>query len=276
MFLIPFRFRYGVGVYGKTDIVPGLFYIATKYMHVGGIPLIPCGSALVYENSRYVENARSSGSDTYVFKTIRFSMKGFLIGLVRALLFVTFTISLICALFLGVMESGLLPTNPAAANSHVADQAYLVVFSTLAAVSGVLLYLSYGYAIARRRRAVELGEMAGVPEDLVLKRLAFKGYPLLKPRKQLRFHKCPTCTRINIIRLDAPAAQRVFCTGCGAQIPPAPQKKTNFVLPILAGAAATAVVVYFAVFQQPKKALDASQAASAPQQATNQAGAARP
>jgi hypothetical protein len=272
MSLIPFRFRYGVGVYGKTDIVPGLFYIATKYMHVGGIPLVPCGSALVYENSRYVENARSSGDDTYVFKTIRFSIKGFFIGLVRAFLFVTFTVSLIGAVFLGFMESGFLPANPAAANSHIEDQAYLVIASTLAALFGVLLYLSYTLSIARRRRAFELGEKAGIPEDLILKCLAFKGYPLIKPRKQLRYHKCGECARINIIRLDRRADWPVPCTSCGLQIAPPPPQKANLALPVLAGAAATIVVLYFTVFQKPKT----DPAASAPQQATNHTRNTRP
>lgn len=272
MFLIPFRFSYGVGVYGKSDIVPGLFYIATKYFHISGVPLIPCGSALVYENSRYVENARLSSGGAYVFKTVRFNTKGFLIGLLRAPLFVTFTISLICAVFLGVMEFGLAPANPAAANSHASDQAYLIASSTLAALSGVLLYLSYSYAIAKKRRAIELGELAGVPDDLVLKCLAFKGYPLRRPRKQLRYHRCAKCARINIIRLDIPADQRITCTGCGAWIASASPKKASVVFPILAGAAATIVVLYFAVFQQPKT----DPAASAPRQGANQAGTVRP
>lgn len=42
---------WGSGLYGRTDEVPGLGYVATKFGHLWYIPLIPVGSHFVIEKS---------------------------------------------------------------------------------------------------------------------------------------------------------------------------------------------------------------------------------
>jgi hypothetical protein len=40
---------FGSGLYGKTDEVPGLFYVATTFGHLWFIPLVPTRSLLVFK-----------------------------------------------------------------------------------------------------------------------------------------------------------------------------------------------------------------------------------
>ncbi len=42
---------WGTRLYGKTDKVPGLFHVATKFGHFWYIPLIPLGSIIVLEET---------------------------------------------------------------------------------------------------------------------------------------------------------------------------------------------------------------------------------
>jgi len=44
-------FIWGTRLYGKTDEVPGLFHVATKFGHFWYIPLIPLGSIIVLEET---------------------------------------------------------------------------------------------------------------------------------------------------------------------------------------------------------------------------------
>jgi hypothetical protein len=40
---------YGTGLYGRVDVVPGLFYVATKFFHIFWIPILPLESHIVVE-----------------------------------------------------------------------------------------------------------------------------------------------------------------------------------------------------------------------------------
>jgi hypothetical protein len=49
----------GTRLFGKVDHVPGHFYVATRFAHVGFFPLVPTGSWLVEDGS---QTSRKSGS----------------------------------------------------------------------------------------------------------------------------------------------------------------------------------------------------------------------
>jgi hypothetical protein len=54
-------------------------------------------------------------------------------------------------------------------------------------VSVTLLYRSYKIAVASKDRALSLALAAGLPNEMVLRSLTLKGYPLRRPERQLRF-----------------------------------------------------------------------------------------
>lgn len=43
---------FGVRLFGKAEIVPGVFFIATRFFHVCFIPLIPMQSFVIFEDSQ--------------------------------------------------------------------------------------------------------------------------------------------------------------------------------------------------------------------------------
>ena len=42
---------YGTGTYGRVDEITGTCYVATRFVHVGGLPIYPLGSQLIAERS---------------------------------------------------------------------------------------------------------------------------------------------------------------------------------------------------------------------------------
>ncbi len=69
---------WGSGLYGRTDEIPGLGYVATKFGHLWYIPLIPTGSHFVIQQS----------DDGWQGAPIRLSGKSVLLGWLRAALMV--------------------------------------------------------------------------------------------------------------------------------------------------------------------------------------------
>ncbi len=67
---------WGSGLYGRTDEVPGLGYVATKFGHLWYIPVIPTGSHFVIHKT----------DDGWQGAPIRMSGKSILLGWLRAAL----------------------------------------------------------------------------------------------------------------------------------------------------------------------------------------------
>lgn len=68
---------YGTRPYGKCDVVPELFYVATWFFHVNYVPLVPTGSRLVLGQS----------GDTYHVIEIPLSFKSVLLAWGRTVFF---------------------------------------------------------------------------------------------------------------------------------------------------------------------------------------------
>ena len=84
------------------------------------------------------------------------------------------------------------------------------------AVSCALLYWSHRGSVASRERALELAQLAGFSEQLVIEQLAFDGYPLRKPAKAFGLRNCKACGTTNrgMSREDG----TMICGHCGAAI----------------------------------------------------------
>jgi hypothetical protein len=203
--MVRMGYRFGTTVYGKSDIVPGLFYVGTKFFHFYSFPLLPLGSVLAYENSKYADwmMAFFSIDRVCVSKDIPFNRKSLLFAIGRVFLLI-FAVAAIGGSSLLFQFDG-----PAAKDTmfHVAA----VVTSVLALI---MFYESYRWAIATRERALELGALAGFPEDVVLRHLEFVGYPLRRPRKEFFVKRCGGCGELWPVNHEAARSKRVACPRC--------------------------------------------------------------
>lgn len=109
-----FHILHGEGWFGRTDEVSGQFrvgrlsgvmYVATKFFHLNGIPLIPLGAYVVIAYPGYVENLSLAFGMSQPLETrpILRSMKSLVLGYIRAGLMWASTLSLVFWLIFTVM-----------------------------------------------------------------------------------------------------------------------------------------------------------------------------
>jgi hypothetical protein len=67
--------KVGSELYGAVDRIPGLCYVATKFAHVFGLPLLPLGTYIVWEGSEHGEGFQG--------KRVAMNWKSVLIGYYR-------------------------------------------------------------------------------------------------------------------------------------------------------------------------------------------------
>jgi hypothetical protein len=132
---------YGTKPYGKCDVVPELFYVATWFFHVDFVPLIPTGSRLILGQS---------GSSYQVVK-IPFSFKSLFLAWSRA------------AFFAGMIGTGLWAV-VAICDPNVARDSGLLLPITIALFCAMMFVFLMVYP--RRKmpsyeRACQLATIAG-------------------------------------------------------------------------------------------------------------------
>jgi hypothetical protein len=154
----------GKRFFGKVDCVPGLFYIATTFIHVFYFPIIPLGSCIVLANSRHT--TRYGATAHMVFKT-GFSFKSWLTAYVRGIL-IGATILSIAAAVMTYFDL-LLGLKPYAENGSL-----WVVTGSIASISFGLTYLSYKFCKASEKRARALGKAAGFQDEAVLRAIGVR------------------------------------------------------------------------------------------------------
>ena len=135
-------FIWGTNRYGRTDEVPALFHVTTKFGHLWYLPLIPLGSFLLIEGS-------ADGKGNPRGMPIPFSFKSFLLGWLRAA-------TLLGAIILGITGFVSGKGGPSW-NVLVVAAASLIAF----------LWLTYSKTCrhASYERAVELAKLLGVNEQ---------------------------------------------------------------------------------------------------------------
>jgi len=133
---------WGSKLYGKTDEVPGIFHVATKFWHLWYLPLIPMGTCLVLDET----------SDESRGVRIPFSYKSVLLAWGRAA-------AIVLAVFLGFLACR------SAFRGHF-DVTALVLIVCDAAAFGLFLELKYmrPFRYASYDRAMELAALAQFDE----------------------------------------------------------------------------------------------------------------
>lgn len=147
---------FGSRMFGKTDVVPGVCHVVTKFFHINFLPLIPLES--------YVVVAGSEKGDGFKGKQIPMSFKSVLIGWVRAAAFLT-------GVFCGVMLLVALTDN----RSHALTQ--LVVTT---AVSWSAFIATYRFGKASVPRSIYLARELGISEELLEKAFGADALEMVK------------------------------------------------------------------------------------------------
>jgi len=133
---------YGITTFGRVDIVPGLFSVATRFFHVSYVPLVPLGSYVVVdENEEGIRGVR-----------IPLSVKSYFLAWFQTLAIYATMIFGVAALF-----QLLFPSNRTKA----------VWCLAFAVGSFLLLWLSKHVFYASRMRALQLAAQVGYPAEIV-------------------------------------------------------------------------------------------------------------
>jgi hypothetical protein len=149
----------GKRFFGRVDVVPGLLYIATTFVHLFWFPLIPLGTSIVAENSAHVTE---SGETAYLAKRTSFSFKSFIMAYVRGILIFAMVLALAIP---AIIASGIL----AGVKIPVTDPQVWATAALVFAAALVLLTLSYRISFASRERGLALGRALGYADDTILR-----------------------------------------------------------------------------------------------------------
>lgn len=135
---------YGWGLYGRVDRVPGLFFVATQFLHVSFFPVYPSQSYLV------IERAEAAAGPTAV--KLELNMKSIAMAYLKALL---------VAAGLGLSFFGTI------AALRIEESPWFWLFPALGVGCLALWWVRRGAGAATPERAMELGALAGIHVDTV-------------------------------------------------------------------------------------------------------------
>lgn len=149
----------GTTNYGKVDVAPKLFYVATRFFHVYYAPLIPLGS--------YVIRTGSEEGEKFDGVKIALSWKSVLAAWVRTVLVICMIAGAIMALVMAFEAlDGFKRRNLGDAVPPLA----------LSLMSVIAFWLTKVTSRASHGRAYELAEMLGVPAEEVDRQLGVLPY----------------------------------------------------------------------------------------------------
>lgn len=139
----------GVSLYGKVDQVPGLLHVATQFIHLSFIPVVPKQS--------YVVLAGTEKGDKFEGCPIGFSGKSILFAWLR------------CFLLIGGIVAGVIAFITSQRGPRLAADAWhpFPVLLALSAAAFILLVVSYRITRARPLRALELARLAGISPEVL-------------------------------------------------------------------------------------------------------------
>jgi hypothetical protein len=111
----------------------------------------------------------------------------------------------------------------------------------------VLLYWSYRGSLASRERALELAQIAGFNEQLVLEQLAFRGYPFRSPARVHAVRRCKKCRYATRGLSEQDGV--IICRHCNA---PIERPRKGLIFAIIVMMIPPAVAAYGYYYQAPE------------------------
>lgn len=137
---------YGTKFYGRTDEVPGRFYVATKFQHLYALPLVPLGSYLVL-----------IGPEEDRLLPLGFSFKSLALAWIRAIAILAF----IPCFMMALMQLRHI-------SSDGIGREFWLYGPIAAALAAIFYYATSGARRwATKERAIAVAEMAGMGDDAV-------------------------------------------------------------------------------------------------------------
>jgi hypothetical protein len=146
--------HFGQHQYGKVDVVPGLCYVVTRFIHINFVPLIPLASEIVVIGVK-------NGSNSQRVKT-SLSLKSVLMAWTRAFLY----FEVVATFCLGVLL-----TVDHFQRRHGPTTTDIEIIWGVAAGSLVFLWLTYRLSRAGYDRAHQLGAELGLGREFMEKHL---------------------------------------------------------------------------------------------------------
>jgi hypothetical protein len=143
-------FLFGEDFFGKIDAVPGLFYVRTQFFHIWWFPMLPQKSYLFLDEQ--------PGFPRYRGIEIRLQWKSIWFAWLRSFLM----IGLIGLIFSGV---GLLVADLQTGMRHLGLVTQAIWAAAL--IVGWLYWLCDRFSPSTLNRATELGQLLGVPLEVV-------------------------------------------------------------------------------------------------------------
>jgi hypothetical protein len=140
--------HFGYALSGKVDQMPGGFYVATRFFEVSGLPVFPEQSYLVTTVDRK--------TGEWYGTPIPLSAKSLRFAWVRAMLFYTTIFFAVSAIAFGGTW-----------NTGAAGPIPFVFTLTVAILSPVCHYWTYVVSRASPLRALEVGQIAGIPPEAI-------------------------------------------------------------------------------------------------------------
>jgi hypothetical protein len=140
----------GQHFYGKVDVVPNLCHVATRFLHVNFVPIIPLGSCIIVTGSEKGKNFQ--GINTTL------SVKSMLLAWFRAGLY---------ALAVGATLLSVLVTIDYVENQGATPVLALAAIWGIVAADIAVLWMSYRFNRASFDRALQLGAELGLEAVIV-------------------------------------------------------------------------------------------------------------
>jgi len=189
-------FVFGTKFFGRIQYVPGLFYIATKFIHIFFLPLIPLGTYFVFEGSARHDYKGGKDQISTLVKPVPFDIKSVLMAWLRTVLVVAIVVSAVQA-----VSSGL--AGPA---------------TIVAIAAALLLHLSYVLSRAGVEKAIELGQKAGFSDDIVARSVQSFLPPFGLYIGGEKYHICPRCGAMNDALAPRVHAGKIVCSACQIEL----------------------------------------------------------
>ena len=151
---------YGTRLYGKVDQVPGVFYVATRFVYLQFIPLFPVGSVLIIDGTESDEGysgaalGLSGKSILFTYLRLILLLGGIIVGIV------------------GVVE--LISALDNQGRGSIWEAASWLGFCPLMLAAW---WFSYRWSHAGEARALMLAQLAGIPPEVIVEHFAPSGQP---------------------------------------------------------------------------------------------------
>lgn len=140
---------YGSSNYGKTDHLPGLFYVVTEFAHLYFIPLVPAKSYCILDHGNGDQGV-----------PIKMSGRSVLLAYLRGILA---PVSVVASIAFIVMLYSFFQRGNGQGGSEV-----LLITGIVVIVGWLLVFLSYRWNKPTPTRALELGKQVGIPMEVLV------------------------------------------------------------------------------------------------------------